>query len=217
MHTGICPRAAVGCVLLVLAQAQEYERSYPPASPECGHQTGYVFETTAWQTGVTQPTNVMMTYGPYATDAPASTALVATWTLWVDDNTADDHELVVLDVHDEASNTVLGELQVFRRDFTAPNTGQAFNVAFTTPAGPSQLEYRVLYLGWSLVTHVATTVAGGGPPSPSPSPPPPVPPVAAAFLYDLTYASSLPLEAGYVEEQLVAAVAGLVTRGAPSL
>ena len=105
---------------------------------------------------------------------------------------ADDHELVVLDIHDASSNVVLGQLQVNRKDFVAPSQGQAFSVPFTTPAGPAKLEYRVLYLGWSLVTHVSTDVAGGAPPSPSPSPPPPLPPVASAFLYDLTYATTLP-------------------------
>lgn len=66
--------------------AQTYSRSYPPASPECGHQTGEVYDTTQWQAGVADPTNVFLTYGPYATDAPPSTSLVATWTIWVDNN-----------------------------------------------------------------------------------------------------------------------------------
>lgn len=156
----------------------------------------------------------------------------------VNPQSADDHELVVLDVHDEISNAVLGQLQVNRKDFVAPNQGQAFSVPFTVPASPATLEYRVLYLGWSLVTHVSTDVAGGAPASPSPSPPPPVPPVASAFLYDLSYATSLPtlevceggwqgvphgparlprMQAGYEEEHIVSALCGLVNRAAPTL
>ena len=67
--------------VVVSALAQSYTRSYQPAGAECGHQTGYVFESTKWQTGVTQPTNVFMTYGPYATDAPLNATLQVTFTL----------------------------------------------------------------------------------------------------------------------------------------
>lgn len=81
----------------------------------------------------------------------------------------------------------------------------------------------MLYVGWSLVTHVLTTVSGSGPPpapspSPSPHPVPPPTPVASAFLYDLRYVTTLPtLEAGFEEEHLVAAIAGLANRAAPNL
>jgi hypothetical protein len=44
--------------------AQTYVRSYVPAGAYFGHQTGSIFNTNEWQAGVTDPTNVYLTYGP---------------------------------------------------------------------------------------------------------------------------------------------------------
>lgn len=131
--------ARIVSLLSVVNVVAQYERSYQPAGAYFGHQTGYAFQSTQWQTGVTQPKNVYMTYGPYATDAPASTNLMMTVTLQVDNNVADDNELAVLDVHDADSNEVYASMQVNRKDFVQPNTNQDFTLPFTTPPGPCKL------------------------------------------------------------------------------
>jgi hypothetical protein len=176
----------------IIVSGQSYVRSYQPSGAYFGHETGYIFQTTEWQTGVTQPTKVYMTYGPYATDAPPTVPLTVAFTLQVDNNSADNNVLVVLDVHDADTNAVYASLNVTREDFLLPNANQQFSLQFSVPAGPSKLEYRVFYVGWALVTHVLTTVSGGNPPSPSPSPVPPPAPLASAYLYDLRYVTGMP-------------------------
>jgi hypothetical protein len=148
--------AIVGLFVSLLASGTAYYQVYQPASQD--HQIGHVYNATEWQVTVADPEGAYMTYGPYATDAPLKTDLLITFTLAVDNNNADDLEILTLDVHDTASNRVLTNWTLHRNDFEAAGTPQNFQLFFTTPSAAARLEYRVYYVCCSEVTHVLTTV-----------------------------------------------------------
>lgn len=151
-------RLAAAAMALAAMHAAAYSASYQPAS--LPHQTGAVFNVTEWQVNVDDPANAFMTFGPYATDAPPNTDLLVTFTLAIDNNVADDVEVVRLDVHDATRDAVLTSNVIHRRDFEAAFPAQQdFVLFFTTPAAANtSLEYRVFYICCAEVTHVATAV-----------------------------------------------------------
>jgi len=139
---------------------ETYTRTYLAATG-FSHQTGAVFNSTSWQVTVADPAAAYLSYGPYATDVPPSTSMVATTLLWIDDDSHDDVEVATLDVNDAATQTVLASWTLHRRDFEAAGPGgvQAFDLAFKSLGTPgTPLEYRVFYRCCSEVTHVSTTV-----------------------------------------------------------
>jgi hypothetical protein len=84
--------------------------------------------------------------------------MASTTLLWIDNDSHDDVEVVTLDVHDAASQTVLASWTLHRNDFqsTGPGGVQAFDLLFTTPAAANPLlEYRVFYRCCSQVGVVA--------------------------------------------------------------
>jgi hypothetical protein len=69
------------------------------------------------------------------------------WTLFVDNNSADDLNILDLDVNDATSNSILTTLTVTREMFQTPFGPQNFTAYFKLSAGSPlpQLEFRVYY------------------------------------------------------------------------
>jgi hypothetical protein len=78
------------------------------------------------------------------------------WTLFVDNNSADDLNIVDLDVNDATTSTVLTTLTVTREMFQQPFEPQNFTAYFKLPAGSAlpQLEFRVYYHCCVYLVHV---------------------------------------------------------------
>eukprot|EP00051_Salpingoeca_urceolata_P009380 m.114110 g.114110 ORF g.114110 m.114110 type:complete len:569 (-) comp16278_c0_seq2:25-1731(-) len=147
-----------------------------------GSRTGP--HSLAWAAGVDDKASAFLTYGPYVSPPPAPGLYKVEFSLMVDNATADNVEVLKLDVHDAGVDLVLTELVVTRRMFTNANTLQNFTLWFSLPtttsslaprvargattaaavvaAQPSSLEFRVFYSCCALVTHAQTTLLGPG-------------------------------------------------------
>jgi hypothetical protein len=92
-------------------------------------------------------------YGPYTTTVAAG-ANLAVWRLWIDNNTADNSQVVYLDVNDAtANNTVLASRILTRQQWARPGEYENFVLPFTLPSGSvgHQIEYRVYWYGSAYV------------------------------------------------------------------
>jgi hypothetical protein len=89
-----------------------------------------------------------MQYGPYTTNVNAG-ANLAVWRLWIDNNTADNNQIVYLDVNDATAGTVLASRTLTRQQWANPGEYETFVLPFTLPSASvgHQIEYRVYWYG----------------------------------------------------------------------
>ena len=85
-----------------------------------------------------------MVYGPYLKEASAGSYL-ANFRMQVDNNTADNNAVVVLEAYDSYSKSVLAKKTVTRKEFGAPNAYQDITLVFETD-GQDSLEFRIKWL-----------------------------------------------------------------------
>jgi hypothetical protein len=86
-----------------------------------------------------------ISFGPYVKGYPAK-KLEAYFSLFIDNNAADDLRIVSLDCYDAANRKVLKRASVSRRDFPVSNDWSLFKLSFT-PKNDSNLEFRIYYHG----------------------------------------------------------------------
>lgn len=99
-----------------------------------------------------------MLYGPYTTQWCGFQG-EADFFMLVDNNTSDDLVLVVLDVYDSTTDTVLGSRSVTRQEFLATSAFQSFKVPFdATGFAGHTLEARAYWTDNSLVKINSVTV-----------------------------------------------------------
>ncbi len=110
---------------------------------------------TSWQV-LANGREQIMTYGPYVSDLPAG-KLSVEFTLEVDNNSADNVPVARVDVYRNSTQTLLGQLTLRRRDFTTARQPQTFTLPVDHD-GSGELEFRVISLGNSALTHVRTQV-----------------------------------------------------------
>ncbi len=100
-------------------------------------------------TGLDRPDH--MAFGPYATDWGGGSAHGVLF-LMVDNNVADDNEVVVLEVHDADTDQVVGSRRIHRREFHAPFKYQRFTVNGNLEGRAGHhMEMRVWWSGSSYV------------------------------------------------------------------
>jgi RHS repeat-associated protein len=118
-------------------------------------------DSGGWSANTSQDAAGYLSYGPYTTSFGAG-SYQATWNLLIDNNSANDASVVVLDVHDSTSNTVLATRTVTRKEWEAANTFQSFTLAFTLSASQAnhQLQFRVYWLDTASVRMQNVIVAG---------------------------------------------------------
>lgn len=90
-----------------------------------------------------------LNYGPYTTGLGGGNHS-AVFTLQADNVSADNNAIVVLEVNDASTGSVLASRQIRRSEFRGPFTYTDFSVPFTATAGHS-LEFRTRWLGGSYI------------------------------------------------------------------
>lgn len=97
-----------------------------------------------------------LTYGPYVSGLPAG-LLTARFKLKVDNNIADNKNVVTVEVYRYTDNHVFGTRTITRREFLAANAAQEFTLPFYYD-GVGALEFRVYVHGNSYVSHEQSSV-----------------------------------------------------------
>jgi hypothetical protein len=83
--------------------------------------------------------------------------LNATFTLKVDNNSTDNHNLIDIDVYRNSDNRTFAKMTITRNQFNVPNSLQRFTLPFDYD-GQGQLEFRVSVYGDSYVYHATSEV-----------------------------------------------------------
>lgn len=119
------------------------------------HQIGSA-TAAGWSATPGSGTQRYLTFGPYVTGITQGrrTAYVA---LSVDNNTADNFPVAIIDVIDSNTGMLLSQRKVFRTDFAVAGARQDFPIAFLNPSN-SKLEIRVFYLGAASLTHIQSSI-----------------------------------------------------------
>jgi hypothetical protein len=97
-----------------------------------------------------------LTYGPYVTSLPAQ-SLKARFKLRVDNNTADNKNVALIEVYRNSDNRMFASRIITRKEFLKANTIHEFLLPFNYD-GIGALEFRVWVYGNSYVYHDQTTV-----------------------------------------------------------
>jgi hypothetical protein len=102
-----------------------------------------------WSASIVDAAKRYLAYGPYTLSIPAG-RYTADYRLLVDNNVADNLQILTLDVYNANAGKILATQQVRRRMFNAPFAYQNFEVPFSAPAN-AKLEFRVFYNGSAYV------------------------------------------------------------------
>ena len=89
-------------------------------------------------------------FGQYSKGYPLI-PLKAVFSVLIDNNTADDNDILILDVYDHNSGEVLATRTVSRKDFPEAKAYTLFDLDFVPPNAEASLEFRIYYLGWAYV------------------------------------------------------------------
>jgi len=134
---------------------------------QLAHQVGRK-ESLVWSAQPSLDAAGYLSYGPYIDTVPAGWHQVR-WQLMIDNNTANNNVVAVLDVY--SNGNTLASMSVHRQDFAAPNVWQTFTLGFTS-TGQQDLEFRTYWTDEAYIKcdWVELSLA---------PPAPPVPPVIA--------------------------------------
>ncbi len=95
-------------------------------------------------------TQGFLCYGQYKTGYPVI-PLQVLFSIFIDNNTADDRNILIVDVYDHHSDRVIGKRLITRKDFPKSNEFSLFTLNFTPPSSQANMEFRVYYVGWSYI------------------------------------------------------------------
>ena len=127
---------------------------YRATDASMGHLVGAI-DGAGWSSGTSQGQGYL-SLGPYTYAAPVGGNTVS-FSLTVDNNSADNGQIGRLDVYDTKAQTVLAERTIFRKNFEKTDTPQDFDLVFEQLQN-KQLEFRVFTNGISKLTHFTTTL-----------------------------------------------------------
>lgn len=85
-----------------------------------------------------------LTYGPYITRLPADN-YQATWRMSIDNVTADNEPVVMIDVYTIDTNTILATRTITRQEFAQANVFQDFTLDFAYNTPGNRLEWRTYW------------------------------------------------------------------------
>jgi hypothetical protein len=119
--------------------------------PALGHLIGRI-DHGGWSATVGWDPAGWLQYGPYTTTAPVGDN-VAIWSLMIDNNSADNNAVLILDVNDATTQTSVASTQVTRQQWVSTNTYQPFALPFTVDQSRAghMFEFRVYWLGQAYV------------------------------------------------------------------
>ena len=115
------------------------------------HQMGRAMADGSWMANPLDPVGHMQ-YGPY-TDIAKAGPNVAKWWLSVDNNSADNSALLVLDVYDSTADQLIAQRTVTRQEFAAVSQYQEFSLNFNLDAASQghRLEFRLYHTARSQI------------------------------------------------------------------
>lgn len=137
-----------------MENARKYEAEGGSMSHLLGRQDG-----DGWSANTAQDASGRLVYGPYDTTLAAGN-LVATYSMMVDDNSADNGNVVLIDVYDYTVDQVLASMTITRKQFRYPCKYQDFKLSFTNTAGHA-MEFRIWWYDISYVRVDRITVEDG--------------------------------------------------------
>lgn len=128
----------------------QFPTAWSATDPAIGHYVGRA-EGSAWSASATDAAS-FMSYGPYTANVSIGSH-VAAFRMLVDNNTANNANVVLLDVFDTTSLITLASRQVTRREWRAPFAYQVFEIPFVLDASRAghAIEFRVWYQQQSYV------------------------------------------------------------------
>jgi hypothetical protein len=130
-------------------EAQSSRLGLPPPD---GVRVGRA-EQDGWAASTSADPEGFLQYGPYIATLPPGDH-VATWALMIDNNIADNQEIVRLEVVDSASGEkILASRVLTRKQWTSANQYQTFSLPFTLDSASASypLEFRVYWYDHSYV------------------------------------------------------------------
>jgi hypothetical protein len=106
-------------------------------------------ERDGWSARVGDTPNKFLNFGPYTTEVvPGSRTAV--FRLQVDNNTADNYQILYIDVYDATAGRVVASRYIRRREFSSANRWQDFRLSFVAET-TRRYEFRVKWLGRAYV------------------------------------------------------------------
>lgn len=136
--------AVVSTILngLIILPASASDTTYEAESGSY-HQIGRA-DGDGWSANMAQDIAAYMLYGPYTTGIGAGSCS-ATFRMMIDNNTADNNDMVRVDVYNSTTSTVLATQTITRQQFTAAYTYQNFTLSFNNQTAGQSLEFRVYW------------------------------------------------------------------------
>ena len=115
-----------------------------------GHATGHL-DGDGWlcQAGIDAP-NLFMVYGPYDTSLPVGPN-TASYRMKIDNNSANNNPVVMLDVRDNTNGAILASQTVTRQQFAIAGDWVTFSLPFTLATAGHALEFRVYWMGGAYI------------------------------------------------------------------
>ena len=120
-----------------------FSRTYQAEGTLLSHGIGRA-DGDGWSANTAQDSPGHLVYGPYATDIPTGSRSVI-FRMLVDNNTANNDNVVTVDVYNADSGTTLASQVVSRQQWSAANAYQNFSLAFYYPTEGQRLEFRVYW------------------------------------------------------------------------
>lgn len=122
---------------------------YEAENPGMGHEQGKK-EGDGWACNTSEHSKNIMLFGPYEKNIPAG-QYVARYRMQVDNVSADNSTVVVIDVQDYTTKKILAEKGVSRKQFAAAFDYQEFDLPFTCPGNGHEIEFRVEWNDYSFI------------------------------------------------------------------
>jgi len=129
-----------------------FDAEWNMSSPGIGHVIGKT-DGDGWSATIGDPTSPganYLSFGPYTSTLPYGHH-IATWKLWIDNNTADNSDMVRLEVYDASTSTILSQRTITRKMWKQPNRYEYFSVPFKNTSPGNSIELRVFWLNHSYI------------------------------------------------------------------
>lgn len=107
------------------------------------HQIGRS-DSGGWSVNVVNDSPGYMVYGPYASNIEVGDN-IAVFKMLIDNNSADNSNIVTLEVNDASTSTVLASRTLPRSAWKATNTYEYFDLPYNMPAAGHSIEFRIYW------------------------------------------------------------------------
>lgn len=125
--------------------SSDYSKTWNVVGPAIGHNNGRA-DGVGWSANGTQDSPGFLSFGPYETGLSAG-EWTNTWTMKIDNNTADNTNVVRLEVFDTEDGSILASKDISRQQFMGANHFQDFSLQFTNVNPGHRLEFRTYWYG----------------------------------------------------------------------